>query len=225
MKSINPSGHGAYQILKKWFLKHYRWELSQRVTHKNLTPVFVDDQDRTYYEFGEAMGLPMCRYLKMEEFQTWLQSNIDGGTLNEMVETAQNCMIDALKAESKTVQANALSKVNAILQQVKDRQARVVPIDLVVNILCAQIVREDEDPHEWNQIIHMEKCDFMKEHLTDYQFFFHLTAFRKLRQLQIDSAEKWVGYLARATAEAKHIKETMKVYSRSAQSSKSGNKT
>ena len=215
LSRYKPFGFGIYRLLRRWFLKFYHYELSQRLTHKNLTPVMIDENGVKYYEFPESMALPVVRFLKNKEYIAWMGGGLDGDIVEQICSTAQECLIDALKQPpGSKPQTKALSKVNALLQQMSDRKSRVVPIDLVVNILCSQLIREDEDPVEWNEIIHAEKCDYFKAHINDYGFFLNFTAFRRLSKDMTVSEESWSEYLVKATAQIQALTQATMIFSR-----------
>jgi hypothetical protein len=141
-------------------------------------------------------------------------------------EAAAKAMRETLSLPDKSVaQAKEFARAMSIISQITERQEKIIPIDLVINCLCAQIVREDEDPHTWNQAIHMEKCDFFKANHMDYQFFFRFTAFRKLSKILNVSKENWNEYLLEQVMTAKTITETLKMYSSERKSSKEESKT
>lgn len=207
-RKINPSGYGAYLILKPWFLKFFYWEQSRPVTHRDLKPVIVDSKGRNYYEYPEGMALPMERSARITEYMQWISSGLDNVNLKKLCEAIEFHQTQAMKlVEKPKAFAKEMAQATAILREVGERNERVVPLDLIINTLCAQLVREDEDPAGWNQSIHEEKCNFFKENQSSYQFFFRFTAFRKLSQTLNVSNGNWIQYLVRATQELQIIQE------------------
>lgn len=172
------------------------------------------------------MALPLERFLKQKEFMEWMSSGLSNENLTMLVENAQVYLTEALgKKAGSTAFATSSAKVAAILSQIGERQDRIVDLDLVINCLCALVVREDEDPLTWNQSIHQEKCNYFKDHHTDYQFFFRFTAFRELAKRLNVSQENWIQYLAEMRTKAQILRQSMKIYSSGPKSSKAESKT
>ncbi len=217
--SRNPIGRGVYLMFKDMFLKHYYYELSRNVTHKDLTPVMVDGKGRTYYEFPESMALPMERFIKQKEYMEWMASGLDGETLIEITDAAKERLTEAISLPAKSkAQTSEFAKVFAMLQEIGDRKDRIIPFDLVINCLCALIVREDENPLKWNQSIHVEKCEYFASRHIDYQFFFQFSAFRELSRLLNVSNENWTAYLAKQKTQQQSIRQSLRIFSTSVES-------
>jgi hypothetical protein len=185
-----------------------------------------DPKGRTYFEFPESMALPMERFLKQKEFMEWMMSGLTDTQLRMLSEQAHKSMVDGLSLPAKSAaQAKEFAKAMSIISQISERQDKVIPMDLVINCLCAQLIREDENPHVWNQDIHQEKCDFFKAHHMDYQFFFRFTAFRKLSKTLNVSKENWNEYLLQQALQAQAVTESLKMFSSRRESSKEESKT
>lgn len=207
--------NGAYKILKPWFMKQLYIEQSRRINHKDLVCTnIVDKYGHTYYEFPESMALPMVRFVKEKEFMEYMASGLDAENLTEIVETAKGCLMKALELPAKSKPyTNEMAKVAALLNEIGERKERIVPFDLIINCLCGLLIREDENPYEWNEAIHREKCEYFSRHYLDYGFFFQFTAFRKLSKLLNVSKENWAQYLAGSRTQSRFIKEAMKSFS------------
>lgn len=226
MRTRSAIGHGAYLFFKDWFLKHYHWENSRRPTHKDLVHVMTDDQGRGYYEFPDGMALPMVRFVKEKEFFEWMNSGLDAETLTELCDAAKGYLTDAMeKPATSSARGKDIAKVYTILEEIGNRKERIIPFDLVINTLCALIVREDEDPFEWNERIHQEKCQYFANHYISYDFFFQFSHFRKLSRFLVDSKENWTRYLAQVKVQIKNLQESLKIYSTRSESKKESKRT
>lgn len=214
MKQRTTIGERLYQRLKPFFLKYYYYELSKNIEHKDMTPIFVDDIGRTYYEFPEGLALPIERFAKEKEFIEWMTSGINNDNLRMLTEAAQELLMDALKSyKNEKEHAKKMAKVHAILQQIQMRYEQIVPIDLIINTICAVIVREDEDPCKFNEKIHKEKCDFFMEHKNDYGFFFQVSSFRRLSKLLNMQKSGWSILLKSWEDSQAVLKESLRIIS------------
>lgn len=221
MKKQNPSGFGAYLFFKSWFLKNYYYEMSRPVTHRNLAPVIIADNGHTYYEYPEGMALPIERSAREQEYLQWMGAGLDAKNVKKLSDAAQFHIMESLKLTGKpNAFAKEIAKASAILTEIGERQERVVPLDLIINVLCTHLVRDDEDPAGWNPSIHKEKCDYFMDHHTDYQFFFRFSAFRKLSRMLGVSSENWQDYLIRARTEVKAVEVMIRSFLSEEQSSK-----
>lgn len=210
-----------YRLLRGWFLKEHYNELSRRIDHKDLLHALIDDQGRTYYEFPERIGLPLERFAKQKEFFEWLGAGINYENLGTLLKSAEDFQEDAIldvKDRPKAA-AKKMAKVTAIIRQLQLRREAVVQLDLMVNTLCVMIVREDEDPMEFNEEIHKEKCDYFMSHISDYGFFFRLTSSRRLFNLLNISKENYSSTLNAWRQSLEEIEPLLKIISSSTGSS------
>ena len=214
MRKFRPVFYGAWLYFRDKWLECYHWELSQKVTHKHLTPVMMDEHGRTYYEFPDPMSLPMIRAFKKEEFLEWMASSLTQDMLQTLAKNMRTSLAEALQNANKPeTYSKKISAVLVMIDELENRKEKIIPFDLVINFLCAQIVREDEDPNEWNEQIHIEKCQYFAERQSDYQFFFQFSGLKSLSTLLDFSSQNWHDYIARSITEGRIFNEKMKLYS------------
>lgn len=215
-----------YRILKPWFMRRYYDELSRKYTHKDMTPVVVDNKGRTYYEFPDSSAVPIVRYAKQKEYYDWLTSGINAATLKDLVEGVQAQLVEALQnSKDKAKFSKSAARALAVMEQIQMRRERIVPIDLIVNTICATLVREDEDPHEWNQAIHQEKCDYFLDHIMTVGFFFHLKDFQRLSNILAITKAGWQQKLRDWLRSDEEIASILETLSSSIESSQDATQT
>jgi hypothetical protein len=146
-----------------------------------LTLAFIDTTGKAWYEFPDGLGNPMKRMAANLQAYEYLTARMSP----EMFDAAV-IDINAALAHGKVVEAGA------ILTRLKTLKDEVIPVDVLINLIATDLVREDEKPQEHNQAIHQEKCDYLKTAIDNGDsFFFHLTVVKDLSKRFKISNEGW----------------------------------
>lgn len=179
-----------YKLFRSYFIKQYNKELRSKPKFEEMVPAFTDDEGRNYYRFDKELAIPFERNAQVTTFMTYMGLGLSGDEFKILIDTMLESIHKGLTDPKEA------AKVSTIALQMEQRIQRTVPVDLLINLLSVQLVREDESISTFNQAIHDEKCQYFKDHIEDYEFFF---AQKELQQL-IDgmniSKENWSEYLA-----------------------------
>ena len=79
-----------------------------------------------------------------------------------------------------------------IFKRFMDMRDMIIPLDVLINALAADFIREDESITDINDKIHQEKCDYLKKVVDNGDsFFFQLTAVKDLSERFKISRDSW----------------------------------
>jgi hypothetical protein len=198
----------VYRILRKSLLKHFLAEQNKPTTHKDLSYAFTDNEGKKYFRFADGLTLPLERFNKLQEFQMWMSARLTGENLQKLIDKALEIIQEGIGKNK------GAAKVSAILYQIKERQDKIVPHELVLNIIACQLVREDESPSTFNPAIHRQKVlKFKEDAELNNNFFLRLPELKTLYNLTTISQIDWTQYMEESMQENEIIKEALKIYS------------
>lgn len=162
LSKVSPETIDAY-IRQRWV---------KPVGFEELDFVFVDDKGLKYYEFPTGLANPIKRIEKQIQFTSMLTARISP----EAFDTVMNA---ALESANKGKFLEAFT----IIRNYQNLRDNIIPVDVFINAIAADLVREDESITEVNETIHAEKCEYlMKLVESNSVFFFRLTAAKDLLQ-------------------------------------------
>lgn len=152
---------------------------------KDLNFAFVDTNGKAWYEFPDGLGNQMERIAANLQAYEYLTARLSP----EMFDAAVNDVNEAL-AHGKVVEAGA------ILKRLVDLKDEVIPLDVLINMIATDLVREDETLNGRNMTIHQEKCDYLKTAIErGDSFFFRLTVVKDLSKRFKISQDGWKNIL------------------------------
>jgi len=177
-----------------------RWVKPLRLEDLNFA--FVDDDNKAWYEFPKGMGNPMKRISANLQAYEYLTARMSP-------EMFDNAVIDI-----NTSLANGdVVAAGAILTRLKTLKDEVIPVDVLINLIATDLVREDEDPKDHNEQIHQQKCDYLKTVIDRGDgFFFRLTVVKDLSERFKISNADWqvlLGGFQEAVKEAKRERDIL----------------
>lgn len=140
----------------------YRTYAAKQVK-KGLKAEFQDDKGRWYYSFRDEQDLPHTRSAKSQTYSQYLASGLSGEMFDEAYEK-----INELFAHGDYLGAGV------IINDLKVLKLNIVNVDIIVNIIAVNYIREDEELAVISDSIHQEKCDFLKSETEQGRFFFRV---------------------------------------------------
>jgi len=175
LSKVSPKTVDEY-IVKRWI---------KPLDFKELNFAFVDTTGKAWYEFPDGLGNPMKRMAANLQAYEYLTARMSP----EMFDAAVTD-INAALAHGKVIEAGA------ILTRLKTLKEEVIPVDVLINLIATDLVREDENPKDHNTGIHQEKCNYLKEVIERGDgFFFRLTVVKDLSKRFKISSEGWMTIL------------------------------
>lgn len=198
------------KLLFKFLSKVSKSTIDEYITQRWVKPLdlkelnlsFVDSTGKAWYEYPEGMGNPMKRMAANLQAYEYLTARMSPEMFDAAVED-----INAALAHGKVVEAGA------ILTRLKTLKEEVIPVDVLINLIATDLVREDENPKEHNQTIHGQKCDYLKDAIDKGEdFFFRLNVVKDLSKRFKISSESWTVILKgfqEAVKEAKRERDIL----------------
>lgn len=154
LSKVSPETIDAY-IRQRWV---------KPLDFEQLDFVFVDDNGLKYYEFPTGLANPIKRIEKQIQFTSMLTARISPQAFDT-----------AMQAAFESADKGKFTEAFTILRNYQNMRENIVPIDLFINAIAADLVREDEAISEVNEKIHDEKCAYlMKLVESNSGFFFRL---------------------------------------------------
>jgi hypothetical protein len=121
----------------------------------------VDLQGKKYYSFPEATALPIERLAKMEEYKVYMSSGLHADMVTEITEYMESILgkivNSGLDNEVKKNSSKNIGDLGMLIRELKERQKTFIPIEIYYAFLAIQLVREDENPHIFNNSVHNSK--------------------------------------------------------------------
>ena len=157
-----------------------RW--SKPLDFKELSLAFIDTNGKAWYEYPDGLGNPIKRMAANLQAYEYLTARMSPEMFDAAVEDVNKAL-----AHGKVVEAGA------ILTRLKTLKDEVIPVDVLINLIATDLVREDEDPKDHNQTVHQEKCDYLKAAIErGDSFFFQLTVVNGLSERFKISNDGWM---------------------------------
>lgn len=183
-----------YKLFKSTFLKEYAKDQLIPFTFKELKKEFVDLNGSQYYSFS-SMAMPLNRIVKAEDYKLWFNNGLTSETLMFFLDEIDKSLDKALTKEKDF--AKNMAKISTVTNEMRTRATMVFQSEIIYNILAVQFVREDEDPTNFNNEIHIEKVKAFKEldENSEYAFFLKTPQLNQLLNSLSMSKEKWQDYL------------------------------
>lgn len=173
----------------------YREHAAKQIK-KGLKAEFQDDKGRWYYTFRDDADLPHTRSAKSQTYSQYLASGLSG----EMFDEAYT-RINELFAHADYLAAGV------IINDLKELKQNIVNVDIIVNIIAVNYIREDEELAVISDSIHQEKCDFLKSETDKGRFFFRTPEWLNLlKKAGISSEESEKFYKDFLTKKSKILK-------------------
>lgn len=138
----------------------------------DLSLAFVDEHGHKWYEYPSSVSVPLARMAVQIQTEAYLTALISDEQMNETRDAVNKCL-----AHGDTIGAGAL------LSRFFDTRHEVVPMDILINLIALTLVRDDEQPHTFDQVTHTDKINYLKGAvLRGDGFFFLLTEVKRLSE-------------------------------------------
>lgn len=125
-----------------------------------------------YFKFKNSSSLPLIRYEALLGNLIALDKRLthkEEGMLVGIIKDALEAAINAYRKEGKI---SNLQNAYWAIKEIEDRQTNLMfHPDILFEIAALTIIREDETPHEINDVIREEKINLFKKHSGEMDFF------------------------------------------------------
>lgn len=173
----------------------------------NMDFFYKDNDGLKWYEFNDKTRMPLQRYIKLQKFIVIWNRNLDNEELNKLINIAIEAIEDGVKKTVSGKQINLLKVVSA-LNEIKTRQDKLRPFEIMADILAISYVRSDEDFFDFDNTKHMEKKQFILDQAKKKEaFFIETNVFKRLSNYAIGSREDLDQYLELSELEKEATKK------------------
>lgn len=164
---------------------------------------YTDKKGRRYFGWERDSDIPTVRYAKVLEFMQYM---IKGVSAQED-EKLDNQLLSILEEGVKDVNSKAFARASAIVMERQMRRKMLVHTQLCYDVLACQIAREDENPYDFSNPIHLEKVDMLMEENKDghVDFFFRLHELKRVRDLLGIPKQDWQTFLDEYQVKAQRL--------------------
>lgn len=171
LSKVSPDTIDAY-IRQRW---------TKPVGFEDLNLAFIDESGKAWYEFGNGMANPIKRIEQQSQFVSFLSARV-----------SPEAMEIAYEGVTKAFNEGKYLEGLVIFKRFMDMRDMIIPLDVLINALAADFIREDESITDINDKIHQEKCDYLKKVVDNGDsFFFQLTAVKDLSGRFKISKDSW----------------------------------
>lgn len=171
LSKVSPDTIDAY-IRQRW---------TKPVGFEDLNLAFIDESGKAWYEFGNGMANPIKRIEQQSQFVSFLSARVSPEAMEIAYEGVTKAFNDGKYLEGLV-----------IFKRFMDMRDMIIPLDVLINALAADFIREDESITDINDKIHQEKCDYLKKVVDNGDsFFFQLTAVKDLSERFKISKDSW----------------------------------
>lgn len=173
----------------------------------NMDFVHKDSDGLKWYEFNDKTTMPLLRYIKLQKFIVIWNRNLDNEELNKLIDIAVEAVEDGVRKKSGEKQINLL-KIVSVLNEIKTRQDKIRPFEVMADILAISYIRSDENFFEFDKTKHLEKKQYIMDQSKKKEVFFIDTAvFKRLSNYAIGSKEDLQEYLELSEQEREATKK------------------
>lgn len=159
-----------------------------------------------YYQYPEQLGMPMFRMAKLSEYNIWISRGCTKNQLMELIEIADKCLFEGI-SNSKNA-----AKLGSVLNEIKERENKAVPMDIWYNYLACCYVREDETDKEFNEEIQQQKAEAFRLAADESDsFFFRLPELRVLTTRSNILPIAWQSICQESMLQQKRHRELLKI--------------
>lgn len=171
LSKVSPDTIDAY-IRQRW---------TKPVGFEDLNLAFIDESGKAWYEFGNGMANPIKRIEQQSQFVSFLSARV-----------SPEAMEIAYEGVTKAFNEGKYLEGLVIFKRFMDMRDMIIPLDVLINALAADFIREDESITDINDKIHQEKCDYLKKVVDNGDsFFFQLTVVKDLSERFKISKDSW----------------------------------
>ena len=146
---------------------------------------FKDKHGKKWYRLKQLSDYNIVRLAKQKEFFTFLSAAISAHELDLILDEMEKAIHKGLSSPKEA------AKVAVLVSQLRDRRKYCVHTDLFLNIIACDLLREDEDLirkkeniNPFDQSIHDEKVNYLREEAYgNTSFFLNLPEYKQLVSL------------------------------------------
>lgn len=196
-----------WSLLGEGLFKYNAKQQNKGFENYSLEYRFTDSNGLKYYGFSSEIDVPVDRYIALQKYAKWLNSNITKDSLGVILDK-MNSLIEDGVVQKKTGQKMNVVKLAALINELKERHEMILEDQIIYNIICVQLIREDEEIGVFNKTIHQEKVDQCIKEIEDgNDFFLQSLEYSRLIDYSTMSPSEWKAFLAKSSQIHQKVKE------------------
>lgn len=202
-----------FNLFKTAFLKLAFSQQSKPVGFEKLSFKFIDSNGERYHRFNEDLDIPVQRKGQIERIMQELEAGISQSELDRFLVA----MSKALDGKDKKGNLKPdIPMIGWLIEEMKMRKASILHPDILLELLCAVSIREDEDPAVWDEEIQQQKLIQIGKDCSEgsglYDFFHKASLRESIPFLDITQG-KWNEYLNHSRTKIKAMEVMLQDYS------------
>lgn len=204
---LSKSVQSFYAAHKQELLKLFYLDQPKPEGFDKLTQIYLDRNGNIYRTWESEKDISLERYGKMLEFLQFIAKGLSAKEENDLLDRMETNLENGLKDQAKKSSA----KIGAIITEMRKRQTLCIHTELLYNFMAVQWVRQDENPSIYDNEIHIEKIEVLKEETHDgiAAFFFQQPALKRLLDLSGIQKEDWQIYMLEYQAQQARLQELL----------------
>lgn len=210
-----------YRRHRAEFLKLEHAEHAPKYERATLEERFTLPDGTRYYGFPSTVELPLERYARLREFLAYLSAGISAEELTRLVDAADAALAAGIKNGKNA------ARIGLCLAELRERAGTILHHELLVHVLAVQLVRQDEEPAVFDQVLHRAKFEqLLAASGQGLPFFFstRLPELKKLLETFERSPQEWTEYWHASQVKLARLDSVLKI-ARSTEASPASGKT
>lgn len=176
----------------------------------NLIFAFEDHTGMKYYKFPSPESIGLNRLFKIQDYMAWMVRGLTADNLKELTDRMDELITDGLKTGRNG------AKLALLVQEIRERNEKSVPLELVYNYLAVFYVREDERPDVFNEQVQKEKVEAFKISAESGNldgFFFALHEYKNICALLNTTNGSWESIVRESQQVTERLEKLLKITS------------
>ena len=194
-----------FNLFKRQFLKLAFNEQSKPIGLDKMRFSFIDSNGMRHYRFIDDLDIPIIRKGQINRLLQELYSCLGADELDKFLDMMEKAV------ERKDDEGNLkpdISMIGFCIKEMKQRKEVLIHPDILMELMCAISIREDEAPEKWDEEIHRQKLEQLKKDSKDgsglHDFFLKLGLKEYIPYLDI-SKEKWKEFMDQSQTKIKGL--------------------
>lgn len=190
--------------------KFWKKKKTEKPLKDNLIYAFTDSEGRDYYRFPSPEVIPLIRLFKIQDFMGWMVRGLSADHVKQIADKMDELLVSGLKTGRNG------AKLGILIEELKDRNERSVPVELVYNYLAVFYIRKDENPLIVNEQVQREKVDAFKKSAESgdmNEFFFALPEYKRISELLNITSNSWESIVQESLEQMQKIEKLLKITS------------
>lgn len=144
--------HLLRPLYRRWERQFYESQKGED-WRKDCAFAFMDSDGKKYYRYRDELKVPIVRMRTVQQILREIQNRISDIDIE--------LFLDNVKGElyREAPQQQRLENIGRYIGMLEDRVQQLAPPELLMRLVCAMYIREDQDPGVWSEDIENAKYE------------------------------------------------------------------